>query len=56
MEKEASFGVAQSTVSYYAELSSFNPKIEGRTLYVRHCSARAPKIVRPGQYSPEYRL
>ena len=51
LKKEASFGVAQSTVSYYAELSSFNPKIEGENLVRETLSARAPKIVRPGQYS-----
>ncbi len=51
LKKEASFGVGESTVSFYAELSSFNPKIEGENLTRETLSARAPKIVRPGEYS-----
>lgn len=51
IKKEATFGTAQSTVSFYSELSSFNPKIEGENLTRETLSARAPKIVRPGEYS-----
>lgn len=51
LKKEAQFGVAESTVSFYAELSSFNPKIEGENLTRETLSARAPKIMRPGEYS-----
>lgn len=51
LKKETQFGVAQTAVDFYVELSSFNPKIEGENLVRETLSARAPKIMRPGEYS-----